>query len=159
MRKEKKLKVEDYVFEVKGEDIFDTKLIYETSEMEVCYYEHGIKKTKIEPLIEIELNGVNSEKKESWISFYLKTDIDYLNSLPKEKIVDCTKLLWSSESFIKEPDEEQSGFLTFRFPENNENDMYRLLTSLWIYKLKENEFIFKLNVPDDVFTYFKIVFN
>ena len=159
MRKENKLKVEDYVFEIKGEDIFDTKLIYEISEMEVCYYEKGIRKNKIDPLIEIELNGVNSEKKESWISFYLKTDIDYLNSLPNEKIVDCTNLLWSTESFIKRPDEEDSDFLTFRYPENNENDMYRLLTSLWIYKLKENEFIFKLNVPDDLFTYFKIVFK
>ena len=154
-----KLKVQDYVFEIDGEDIFDTELKSTVSEIEVLFYEKGIKKTKIEPLIEFELSGLNKNKKEGWVSFYIKTDLKYLNSIPNNKIVDITNLLWQSEAFVKRPEEENSDFLTFRYPENNENDMYRLLTSLWVYKLKENEFVFKLNVPEDVFTYFKINFK
>ena len=157
--KKTKLKVQDYVFEIDGEDIFDTELKYSVSEMEIFYYEKGIKKSNIQPLIEIELNGLNKSKKEGWVSFYVKTDISYLNSLPNNKIVDITNLLWQTDAFVKRPDEDDSDFLTFRYPDNNENDMYRLLTSLWVYKLKENEFVFKLNVPGDVFTYFKINFK
>ena len=161
MKKDSKeiLKVEDYVFEIAGEDIFKTELEYKMSELEVVYFEKGIKKTKIEPLIEFELSGLNKNKKEGWLSFYVKTDIKYLNSIPNNKIVDITNLLWQSEAFVKRPDEDNSDFLTFRYPENNENDMYRLLTSFWVYKLNDNEFVFKLNVPGDVFTYFKIIFK
>ena len=154
-----KLKVQDYVFEIDGEDIFDTELTYTISEREIIFYEKGIKKSKIDPLIEIELKGLNKSKKEGTLSFYIKTDINYLNSIPNNKIVDITNLLWQTDAFVKRPDEEISDFLTFRYPENNENDMYRLLTSFWVYKLKDNEFVFKLNVPQDVFTYFKIIFK
>ena len=157
-KKEIKLKVEDYVFEIEGEDIFDTTLNYKVSELEIGFYEKGERKTKIEPLIDFELSGINKEKKEGWISFSLKTDLKYLNSLPNNQIVDITNKLWETESFYKIPGEENAGFLDFRYPENNENDMYRKLTSFFVYKYKENEFMFKLNT-DNVFTYFKVKFK
>ena len=155
----RKLKVEEYVFEVDGEDIFDTELNYRFTEMEIVSYERGKSCTKIEPLIEIELEGKNKDNKEAWASFDLKTDLDYLNSLPNKKVIDITNILSKRESFLKKPNEEVSGFLNFRFRENNENDMYRLFTSLWIYKIKKNEFVLRLDVPKDLFTYFKLIFK
>ena len=34
--------------------------------------------------------------------------------------------------------------------------MHKNLTSLWISKIKDNEFIIKLSVGSEVFTFFKI---
>lgn len=155
----RKLRVEEYVFEIDGEDIFDTKLSYELSELDIFYYKNGKKETKTEPLLGFELKGLNKDKKESWISFYIKTNIDYLNSLEDKKIIDITNLLWQTDAYIKRPNEDDFDFLTFRYPENNENDMYRMITSLLVYKINNNEFIFKLHLPNEVFTYFKISFN
>ena len=60
---------------------------------------------------------------------------------------------------FRHPPEEVSGFLDFGLPKNNEEDIYKNLSSLWISKIRENEFIIKLCVPDELFTYFKIVFE
>ncbi len=153
-----KLKVQDYVFEIDGKDIYDVELNYKLSDLEIGYYEKGKRYIKIEPLIEIELNGLNKEKKEASISFCVKTNLEYLNSLENNKIIDITSKLWETEAFVKKPDENITGFINFQFPENNENDMYRKLSTFNVYKYKENSFLFKLST-DDVFTYFKIDFK
>lgn len=155
----RKLNVSDYVFEIDGKDIYNVYVIYTLDEIESVIFENGMKKeTILEPAISIELNGTDKNENDAWIYFDMKTNIDYLNTL-SNKPTDITYLLHGSESFIKRPTEELSEFLDFELPKNTEEDIYKNLTSLWISKIAEYEFIMKLSVPNEVFTFFKIKFN
>lgn len=156
---ERNLRVDEYVLEIDKKDIFNVDIIYQINNNEVTIYEDGKKKEEVtKPIIDITLKGQDYNNNEAWISFELDTDINYLNSL-KETPTDITNLLLETECFIKKPKDEFPGFLEFNLPENNINDMYRKITTLWISKIKDNEFIVKLTVPDEVFTYFKIIFE
>ena len=88
----------------------------------------------------------------------MNTDVNYLNTLSKEP-TDIINLLSENESFIKRPNEEFSGYLEFNIPKHTEDDIYKKLTSLYVSKIEENEFIMKLCVPNELFTYFKIIFE
>ena len=63
------------------------------------------------------------------------------------------------EAFIKSPQSETSSFLMFNFANNTLDDIYENLSSVWISKLEENIFVFKICVPNDVFASFKVDFN
>lgn len=155
----RKLKVNEYVLEIDNKDIFDVNVTYTIDKVESIIYKDGKRlDEKLEPVLVIELNGKDKEGNESWISFDLKVDIDYLNTLSQEP-TDITHLLLGSESFIKKPNDELSGFLDFDIPINTLDDIYKNLSSLWISKINTNEFIMKLCVPNEVFTYFKIIFD
>lgn len=153
----RKLKVDEYVFEIDGKDILSVELKYSFDFIESTIYKDG-KKVDIvkEPAITIELCGKDRDNNDAWICFDLKTDVKYLNTLSSVPS-DISFLLHGSESFIKRPLEEFSGFLDFELPKNKEEDIYKNLSSLWISKIRENEFIMKLCVPNEVFTYFKLV--
>lgn len=151
-----KLKVEEYVFEIEGKDIYNTYLTYSIGKYESMIYKDGKKvDTTVKNGLCIELNGNDRNGFDAWISFDLKFDIDYFNSLSRVP-TDISYLLVGSESFIKKPDEERQEFLDFDLPRNSEDDIYKNFSSLWISKIGDNEFIMKLFVPDLVFTYFKI---
>ena len=155
----RKLKVNEYVLEIDNKDIYDVNATYKIDKVESITYKDGKRyEEKLEPVLVIELNGKDKEGNESWISFDLKVDIDYLNTLSKEP-TNITHLLLGSESFIKKPNDELSGFLDFVIPTNTIEDIYKNLTSLWISKINTNEFIIKLCVPNEVFAYFKVDFN
>ena len=154
-----KLKVDEYVFEIEGKDIYNTYLTYSVGKYESMIYKDG---KKVDTIVKhglcIELNGNDRNGFEAWISFDLKFDIDYFNSLSRVP-TDISYLLVGSESFIKKPDEESQEFLDFDLPRNDEYDIYKNFSSLWISKIGDNEFIMKLFVPDLVFTYFSIDLN
>ena len=155
----RKLKVDEYVFEMDGKDIFGVELKYSFDFIESTIYKDGKKVDAIqEPAITIELCGKDKDNNEAWIYFDLKTDVKYLNTLSNLPS-DISFLLHGSESFIKRPLEKVSGFLDFELPKNTEEDIYKNLSSLWISKISDNEFIMKLCVPNELFTYFKIVFK
>jgi len=155
----RKLKVNEYVLEIDNKDIYDINVTYKTDEIESIIYKDGKRfEEKSEPVLVIELNGKDKDDNEAWISFDLKVDINYLNTLPKEP-TDITNLLVGSESFIKKPNNELPGFLDFNIPTNTLDDIYKNLSSLWISKINTNEFLMKLCVPNEVFTYFKIIFD
>jgi len=155
----RKLKVNEYVLEIDNIDIYDVNVTYKIDKIESITYKDGKRyEEKLESVLVIELNGNDKEGNEAWISFDLKVDIDYLNTLSKEP-TDITHLLLGSESFVKKPNDELPGFLDFDIPTNTLKDIYKNLTSLWISKINTNEFIIKLCVPNEVFTYFKIVFD
>lgn len=155
----RKLKVDEYVFEMAGKDIFGVELKYSFDFIESTIYKDGKKVDVIqEPAITIELCGKDRDNNEAWIYFDLKTDVKYLNTLSNLPS-DISFLLHGSESFIKRPLEKVSGFLDFELPKNTEEDIYKNLSSLWISKISDNEFIMKLCVPNELFTYFKIVFE
>jgi len=156
---ERKLKIDEYAFEIDGKDILGVELKYSFDFIDHAIYKDGKKQDVIyEPAITIELCGKDKENNEAWIYFDLKTDVKYLNTLSNLPS-DVSFLLHGSESFIKRPLEEFSGFLDFDLPNHTEDDIYKNLSSLWISKIGENEFIMKLCVPNEVFTYFKIVFE
>ena len=154
-----KLNVEEYVLEIDGEDIWNANVSYSINSIESTVYKEGKKYNDIiEPVITIELNGENKSGNSAWISFELKTDLEYLNTLSKEP-TDITSLLTEGESFIKKTNYELSEFLDLNLPKHTEEDIYKNLTSLWISKIATNEFIIKFSVPNEVFTYFKICFG
>ena len=153
-----KLNVEDYVFEIDGKDIINTELTYCINSIDSVTYKDGKKVDNItKPLLTIELDGTDIDGNNAYISFNINCDINYLNSL--NGLNNITSLIHESDSFIKKPNEDKSEFLDFYLPKNNEDDIYRNLSSLWIYKIKDNEFIMKLSVPNTLFTYFKIIFK
>lgn len=155
----RKLKVDEYVFEIEGKDIYNTYITYSVGKYESMIYKDGKQIDKIiEPALSIELSGHDKTGNEAWICFDLKVDVNYFNSLSKIPI-DISYWLKGSESFIKKPNEERSEFLDFELPRNNEDDIYKKFSSLWISKIGDNEFIMKLFVPDLVFTYFRIDFS
>lgn len=155
----RKLKVDEYVFEIDGKDIFDAELKYSFDFSESTIYKDGKKQDIInEPIITIKLCGKDNQNNESWICFDLKTDVNYLNTLSSIP-TDISFLLYDSESFIKRPLEKFPENLNFELPQNTEEDIYKKLSFLWISKIKDNEFIMKLCVVNEVFTYFKIIFE
>ena len=79
----KKLKVDEYVFEIEGKDIYNTYLTYSVGNFELMIYKDGKKDNIIEHVLCIELNGKDRNGSDAWISFDLKFDIDYFNSLSR----------------------------------------------------------------------------
>ena len=158
-KKTKKLKVDDYLFQIDNEDINKANITYEFMSYEVINYEDGKKEgNKVIPTIKYTLSGENSSGKESWISFIIDLDINKLNELNSE-LIDITKYINESEAFVKRANDKNPSFINFYLPKNNIDDMYRNTTSLYVYKLKDNSFIFKLSIPtENIFTSFKIDF-
>lgn len=154
----RKLKVDEYVLEIAGKDIFAAEITYAFDYLESKIYKNGKKCNVIKkPIINIELRGNDKDGNDAWICFEINADINYLNTLT-EVPTNISHLLSESESFIKIPLEESSQFLNFDLPTNTEEDIYKNLSSLWVSKIKKNEFIIKLCVPNEVFTFFKIIF-
>ena len=121
----RKLKVDEYVFEIEGKDIYNTYITYSVGKYEPMIYKDGKKiDTTVEHGLCIELNGNDRNGFDAWISFDLKFDIDYFNSLSLVP-TDISYLLEGSESFIKKPNEERQEFLDFELPRNNEYDIYK----------------------------------
>lgn len=153
----RRLKISDYILEIRGKDIINIELTYSISNRTVITYKDG-KKDRVEelPTLTLELYGNDSDGNPAGIEFMLDTDIEYLNTLSKIP-TDITDILSDDEAFIKRPNHESPEFLDFYKPRNHEDDIFKYLSSLWISKIKDNEFILKLCVGYEVFTYFKLV--
>ena len=107
----------------------------------------------------LEISGVDDNNKDAFVSFMLKLDLETLNNF-NNKIEDITKYMLETEAFIKKPNEDKSDFLDFYLPTNKNDDMFNKLTSLYVLKLDNNKFLFKLTVPsENVFTYFEVNFK
>jgi len=116
MEIKKKLKVDEYVFEIEGKDIYNTYITYSIGSYESSVYKDGRKCDNIvHSVLSIELNGKDKNENDAWISFYL--DFDYFNSLSKIP-TDISYFLENSESFVKMLDEDKSMFLDFDLPCN-----------------------------------------
>lgn len=154
-----KLKVSDYVFEMNNKDIENVYVTYSFGTLTSWSFKEGkIDKTKYLPVINFELSGVDSENREAWISFELRMDLNMLNEC-SETPTDISKFTSTSEAYIKRPVEDKADILDFWFPQNKFEDIFHNLSSAYVSKVKENVFIFKLSIPNEVFTYFKVDFN
>lgn len=157
----KKLKVMDYAFEIDNENIEKVEVTYAFGNMVGTHFKDGKKTDKIThtPYISFELNGTDNKGNTAWISFEINISLDKLNTYT-EKPTDITEFLSLSESFLKRPNWDKSGFLDFDIPLGTIEDMKKDLTSLYVSKKKTNVFIFKLSVPSErVFTFFIVDFN
>ena len=150
----------DYVFEIDGKDITDAKVTYYYDNMEsVEFVDEKRGKEFLSPLLCLEIYGVDDNNKDAFVSFMLKLDLETLNNF-NNRIEDITKYMLETEAFIKKPNEDKSGFLDFYLPTDKKNDMFHKLTSLYVLKLDNNKFLFKLTVPsENVFTYFEVNFK
>lgn len=150
----------DYIFEIDGKDIKDARVIYNYGSLERTEFECG-KKTKVtySPTIDLEILGIDDNLNEAYLCFELNLDLETLNNF-NNGIEDITKYMLETEAFIKRPNEDKSVFLDFYLPTNKNGDMFHKLTSLYVLKLGNNKFLFKLTVPsENVFTYFEVNFK
>lgn len=155
------LKFSDYIFELDGKDIIDAKIIYYYDNIESVEFIDGKKGEEYSiPVISLEISGVDDNSNHVFLSFMLKLGLKTLNSFKKNKIEDITKYLLESEMIAKRSNEDESGFLECYLPTNSQSDMFHQLTSLYVLKLDDNKFLFKLTIPNEnIFTYFEVNFK
>ena len=147
-----KLHVYDYVFEIDNKNIVDVKLDYKFG-FDVA--SNG----KQSEYISLTLSGIEENNKDAWINIDILCSLKELNEL-SEIPTEILQKYTITESFIKKPNENNSRFLDFEIQENSIDDIYRNLSSIYISKLEENVFVFKVSVPTEgLFTWFKIDFN
>lgn len=157
----KKLNVSDYAFELDGRNIIKCYLTYSVDEYEnTIHYVDGHEEKEYNSVITFEINGIDlNTEKEAWFSFELNVGLDELNRY-SDKPINIIDKIYDGESFIKRPTGENSTFLDFEFPTDTINDIYLNLSSVWVSKLGENKFIFKVCVPSEaLFSYFEVDFN
>lgn len=159
--KKRKLNVCDYAFEIDGRNIVNCNLIHSVNECEnVIRYADKSEEIKKLTIISVEIIGVDmNTESESWFSFELKMNLEELNSY-SEIPVNIIDKVYDGESFIKRPNLEDSSCLDFEYPKGNKEDMYLNLSSFWVSKITNNNFIFKVCVPSEgLFCYFPISFD
>lgn len=146
----------DYVLFINNKDVIIKKISYENTSY-VKYYKK-VKETI--SLIDITLEGDDLKGRFGSINFEIDLTIDELNKYPKNEIIDISKHLVEFEPMYYEPGVKGAGFMSYRFPSNKEEDMFRRFTSLHLFKKDDNKFIFRFDNPDDnIFAAFEIVFD
>lgn len=132
-----------------GKDIDNAQITYYYDCMESIKLNNGkeVKKEYI-PLISLEIAGIYNNKKAS-LNFMLQLDLEMLNKFSPNKIEDITKYLLDGEAFIKRPDADNNKFLNMYLPTNQIEDMFHQITRLYVSKLADNKFIFKLDIPTE----------
>lgn len=147
-----KLHVYDYVFEIDNKNIVKAQLEYKLG------FDIASNDKKIE-YITLTLSGIDENNKEAGISMDIFCSLKELNEL-SEIPTEILQKYTITESFIKKPNENNSRFLDFEIKNNIVDDIYRNLSSIYVSKLEENLFVFKISVPTEgLFTWFKIDFN
>ena len=156
----KKIKVEDYTFEIENTNITKVYVSYTFGKSEIISYENGKREDiSYEDEITITLSGIDNNDNEAWISFLIKSNLEELNKYT-ENPKDISKHINKGEAFVKTPKSEKSSFLIFNFPKKTLEDIYENLSSVWISKLENNIFVFKVCVPSsNIFASFKVDFN
>ena len=147
-----KLHVYDYVFEIDNKNIIGAQLEYKLG-FDV------VSNGKQSEYISLTLSGIDENNKDAWINIDILCSLKELNKLSKIP-TEILQKYTITESFIKKPNENNSRFLDFEIKNNLVDDIYRNLSSIYISKLEENLFVFKISVPTEgLFTWFKIDFN
>ena len=157
----RKLKVSEYAFEIDGRNIINCNLIYSVNEYDkVIRYTGGNEDISKESIISFEISGSDLNTLDNaWFSFELKIGLDELKNF-SEIPVNIIDKVYDGECFIKRPNSDNSTFLNFEYPKGTLEDMYLNISSLWVSKLDDNKFIFKVCVPSEgLFCYFPICFD
>ena len=109
-----------------------------------------------EPVITIELNGTDYDGNDAGISMDLRLSLDELSEYNEIPSVISDRII-EGNSYVMRPEASDYSELFIYLPKHNIEDMMNDLTSLWIAKINDVQYMFKFSVPlEGVFTYFKI---
>lgn len=155
---QQKLKINEYIFEIKQNNIYNAYLEYSFDKIQCSNFKDGKKiNTNLIDSINFQISGIDENNKEAYLSFLIKTNLKELNKYTN-KPIDITNYLVEGELIVKEPPEDLFGFLDFYRSKNTIDDMYNHISNLYVFKICENNFIFKLSIPNEVFLCFKVKF-
>lgn len=155
---QQKLKINEYIFEIKQNNIYNAYLEYSFDKIQCSNFKDGKKiNTNLIDSINFQISGIDENNKEAYLSFLIKTNLKELNKYTN-KPIDITNYLVEGELIVKEPPEDLFGFLDFYSSKNTIDDMYNHISNLYVFKICENNFIFKLSIPNEVFLCFKVKF-
>ena len=153
-----KLKINEYIFEIKQNNIHNAYLEYSFDKIQCSNFKDGKKiNTNLIDSINFQISGIDENNKEAYLSFLIKTNLKELNKYTNRPI-DITNYLVEGELIVKEPPEDLFDFLDFYSSKNTIDDMYNHISNLYVFKICENNFIFKLSIPNEVFLCFKVEF-
>ena len=153
-----KLKINEYIFEIKQNNIHNAYLEYSFDKIKCSNFKDGKKiNTHLIDSINFQISGIDENNKEAYLTFLIKTNLKELNKYTN-KPIDITNYLVEGELIVKEPPEDLFGFLDFYSSKNTIDDMYNHISNLYVFKICENNFIFKLSIPNEVFLCFKVEF-
>lgn len=155
---QQKLKINEYIFEIKQNNIHNAYLEYSFDKIQCSNFKDGKKiNTNLIDSINFQISGIDENNKEAYLTFLIKTNLKELNKYTN-KPIDITNYLVEGELIVKEPPEDLFGFLDFYSSKNTIDDMYNHISNLYVFKICENNFIFKLSIPNEVFLWFKVEF-
>lgn len=155
---QQKLKINEYIFEIKQNNIHNAYLEYSFDKIQCSNFKDGKKiNTNLIDSINFQISGIDENNKEAYLSFLIKTNLKELNKYTNRPI-DITNYLVEGELIVKEPPEDLFDFLDFYSSKNTIDDMYNHISNLYVFKICENNFIFKLSIPNEVFLCFKVEF-
>lgn len=155
---QQKLKINEYIFEIKQNNIHNAYLEYSFDKIQCSNFKDGKKiNTNLIDSINFQISGIDENNKEAYLSFLIKTNLKELNKYTN-KPIDITNYLVEGELIVKEPPEDLFGFLDFYRSKNTIDDMYNHISNLYVFKICENNFIFKLSIPNEIFLWFKVKF-
>lgn len=155
---QQKLKINEYIFEIKQNNIHNAYLEYSFDKIQCSNFKDGKKiNTNLIDSINFQISGIDENNKEAYLTFLIKTNLKELNKYTN-KPIDITNYLVEGELLVKEPPEDLFGFLDFYRSKNTIDDMYNHISNLYVFKICENNFIFKLSIPNEVFLWFKVEF-
>lgn len=155
---QQKLKINEYIFEIKQNNIHNAYLEYSFDKIQCSNFKDGKKiNTNLIDSINFQISGIDENNKEAYLSFLIKTNLKELNKYTN-KPIDITNYLVEGELIVKEPPEDLFDFLDFYSSKNTIDDMYNHISNLYVFKICENNFIFKLSIPNEVFLWFKVKF-
>lgn len=155
---QQKLKINEYKFEIKQNNIHNAYLEYSFDKIQCSNFKDGKKiNTNLIDSINFQISGIDENNKEAYLTFLIKTNLKELNKYTN-KPIDITNYLVEGELIVKEPPEDLFGFLDFYRSKNTIDDMYNHISNLYVFKICENNFIFKLSIPNEVFLWFKVEF-
>lgn len=155
---QQKLKINEYIFEIKQNNIHNAYLEYSFDKIQCSNFKDGKKiSTNLIDSINFQISGIDENNKEAYLTFLIKTNLKELNKYTN-KPIDITNYLVEGELLVKEPPEDLFDFLDFYSSKNTIDDMYNHISNLYVFKICENNFIFKLSIPNEVFLCFKVKF-
>lgn len=155
---QQKLKINEYILEIKQNNIHNAYLEYSFDKIQCSNFKDGKKiNTNLIDSINFQISGIDENNKEAYLSFLIKTNLKELNKYTN-KPIDITNYLVEGELIVKEPPEDLFDFLDFYRSKNTIDDMYNHISNLYVFKICENNFIFKLSIPNEVFLCFKVEF-
>ena len=144
-------------FLINNIDILHTTVLYDYFTYTSFNYKNNKKEKIKNTLLEFQLEGEDINERHGAITFQIKMLPKDLKELPFNEIIDITDYLSDMEPYYYTPEKDYYNPMYFKYPNNDEDDMFNRFTSLYVYRKDVNKFIFKLdNSRDNIFAAFVV---